>query len=352
VDLDTGFLRDLCLAPGVIGFLAPVERVVAERLAATTPSAAVTHDSLGTITAAAGGGDPRIVLAAHADQIGAVVTGADERGFLWLRPSGMLDAEVMPGRLVCVHAAGGPREGVVGRMPNDLLPAGDHATKAAFDDLWLDLGAGSREEALSLVAIGDTVTFAPRFATLAGGLVTSQALDDRAGVYAIVRTLELCAASAAGLAAVATTGEETSFLGARAAAAALRPEAVVVVVVVDVIWASDHPRAGAQLAGGDVRLGAGPVLSRGGGMSERLAGLARDTAADEGIPLQVRAVAGATLSDADELLPIPGAETLVLSIPLRYMHSPFEVASGGDVERAARLIAAVVDRLQAASSAV
>jgi len=351
VDLDTDFLRDLCLAPGVIGFLAPVERVVAERLAATTPDAAVTHDSLGTFTAT-GGGDPRIMLAAHADQIGAVVTGADERGFVWLRPSGLLDAEVMPGRLVCVHAAGGPREGVIGRMPSDLLPGGERATKASFDDLWLDLGAGSREEALSLVAIGDTVTFASRFATLAGGLVASQALDDRAGVYAIVRALELRAEStsgAAGLAVVATTGEETSFLGARAVAAALRPE---VVVVVDVIWASDHPRAGAQLAGGDVRLGAGPVLSRGGGMSERLAGLTRDAAADVGIPLQVRAVAGATLSDADELLPIPGAETLALSIPLRYMHSPFEVASGADVERTAQLIAAVVGRLQAASPAV
>jgi tetrahedral aminopeptidase len=142
---------------------------------------------------------------------------------------------------------------------------------------------------------------------------------------------------------VATTGEETSFLGARALAASLRPG---VVVVVDVIWASDHPRVDARLVGGTVRLGAGPVLNRGGGMSERLLELARAAAADAGIPLQMRAVAGATLSDADELLPIPGAETLAVSIPLRYMHSPHEVVSGEDVELTARLVAAVVERLR------
>ncbi|HEY5168849.1 MAG TPA: M42 family peptidase, partial [Thermoleophilia bacterium] len=132
-------------------------------------------------------------------------------------------------------AVGRVAGGAKPRMPNDFLSDEDRAAKASFSDLWLDIGASNREEALALVAIGDPVTFAPRFAELAGGLVTSQALDDRTGVYAIVRALEECAArvdgSAARFTAVATVGEETGFVGARRVALTQRPDVIVVVDV-------------------------------------------------------------------------------------------------------------------------
>lgn len=367
--LDVGFLRDLCLASGASGYEAPVGRLIAARIRHTMPRGEIASDTVGNFTvtlADEGVGGHRVLLAAHADQIGAVVSGADEHGFVWLQPSGLLDASLLPGHLVSVQTATGPLDAVVGRVPGDFLRDGDSA-KLGFDDLWLDIGAKTQEEALSLVAIGDPVTFTPSFVRLARDGLASQALDDRAGVYAIFRGLELWSAGphardtesvtargtgsdtqgqgglhrgAPHVTAVATTGEETTFLGARALATSLRPD---IIVVVDVIWASDHPHVDGRKLGGDIRLGAGPVLNRGAGLSERLVRLVRTAAERARIPLQLRAVPGSTLSDADELLATPGAETIAFGIPLRYMHAPCEVVDGNDVEHTAELIAAFLE---------
>ena len=174
-------------------------------------------------------------------------------------------------------------------------------------------------------------------------MVASQALDDRAGVYALVRALELYAErpGAGALAGFTTVHEETTFMGAKALARRLRPD---VLVVLDGDFCSDTPAADAKELAGEVKLGAGPVLSRGAGSNERLVRLALEVAAAEGIPVQIKAYPGQTDTDADELMAAEGAATLTVGLPMRYMHSPYEVAHLDDLEATARLVAALARR--------
>ncbi len=175
-------------------------------------------------------------------------------------------------------------------------------------------------------------------------MVATQALDDRGGLYAMIRALELYAAEpgAARLTGLATVHEETTFMGARALALRLRPD---VVIVLDGDFCSDTPAADAKELAGEVKLGAGPVLSRGAGSSERLVALAREVAAAEGLAVQIKAYPGETETDADELMAAGAAATLTVGLPMRYMHSPFEVAHTGDLETTARLVAALARRI-------
>lgn len=340
--LDLDFFRDLCLAPGPSGYEEPVQQVVVARALAF---AEVETDVLGNVLAHAGAGPPHVLIAAHADQIGAVVTSVDEDGFVSLDKIGLLEPDLLPGKNLVVWSAQGPVEAVVGHKPWYAVQHQPPDKKpSTIDQHWLDIGARSREEALSLIAIGDPVTFAPRFVELAGGRYASPAIDDRAGVYVAFRALELVAAQSPGahMTAAATVGEETVFLGARSLATALRPD---VVVAVDVIFASDHPSVGPKELHGRVDLGAGPVLERGSFLNKRLFSLALEVAQDEGIPVQPHATGGETLTDADELMVAASAATMLVSVPVRYMHSPAEVIQGDDIEATARLLAALCRRL-------
>ena len=137
-------------------------------------------------------------------------------------------------------------------------------------------------------------------------------------------------------------------MGAKARAKRLTPG---VMIVVDGDFCSDTPAADAKKLAGEAKLGAGPVLGRGAGSNQRLLAIARDVAAAEGVPVQLKAAPEAMSTDADELMAAGVAATLSLSLPVRYMHSPFEVAHGDDLEAAARLIAALARRVGEAGAA-
>lgn len=338
---DVEFFRALCLAPGPTGFEGPVQRVVRERVGGF---AEMQGDALGDLLAAAGPAvGPGFLAAAHADQIGLIVTYVDEHGFVSFERIGGVDHQVLPGRDLVIHASGGPVEGVVGRRPVHFTPKDERGKAPEVQEQFIDIGAGNREAALERIAIGDPITFAPRFLELSDDMYATQAADDRAGVYAVARALELYAASpgAARFVAFSTVQEESTSMGARAQTLQQRPACV---VVVDVDFATDHPGVDVKKAGGEVKLGGGPVLFRGTGSNSRLFDLAREVAAEEGVDVQVKAAPGRMSTDADELM-AAGAATLSLSVPLRYMHSPFEVVRGIDMEAAARLLAALARRV-------
>jgi len=340
VTIDDGLLEELCLAPGPSGFEAPAQEVVRARLVALGP---VQADALGNVWAGVGaGGSPRVAVVAHTDQIGLIVTHVDEHGYLFVDKIGGVAPLLVPGRHFVVHGGGGPVHAVGGKKPSHIIPVADRGSVPPLDEQFLDVGAASREDALQRVAIGDPVTFAPDYVELAPGVVASQALDDRAGVYAMIRSLQLYAADpgAAELTGVATVHEETTYMGAKAQTRRMEAD---ILVVVDADFCSDTPAADAKRLAGDVRLGAGPVLGRGAGSNQRLLALAREVAAAQGIAVQMKAYPEASSTDADELM-ATGAATLSLSIPVRYMHSPFEVAHTDDLEAAARLVAALARR--------
>lgn len=334
-------LRSLCLAPGPTGFEAPVQEVVRRRL---SPLGAVAGDPLGNVWVSIGPEDgPLLGIAAHADQIGLIVTHVDEHGYLGVERIGGVAPLLVPGRHFVVHGRAGEVHAVGGRKPTHIIPAEDRDKAPALHEQFLDIGARDRAVALERVAVGDPVTFAPDFIELSPGVVATQALDDRAGVYAMIRALELYAAApgAARVAGFATVHEETTFMGAKALARRLRPD---VLVVLDGDFCSDTPAAGARELAGEVKLGAGPVLSRGAASNERLLAMAREVAAAEGIPIQIKAYPGQTDTDADELMAAGTAATLTVGLPMRYMHSPFEVACLDDLEATASLVAALARR--------
>jgi putative aminopeptidase FrvX len=339
---DIDLLRDLCLAPAPSGFEAPVQQAVSRRLA---PLGEASRDPLGNLWLGIGPQPgTEVVVAAHADQIGLIVTFVDEHGYLRVEKIGGLAAPLVPGREFVVHGALGPVTAIGGRTPAHIVAEADRDRTPPLHEQFLDIGADSREAALERVSVGDAVTFAPAFVELSPGVVASQALDDRAGVYVTVRALEFYAAGPGGarLTALTTVQEEVTGTGAKARA--LRP-APDVFVVVDGDFCSDTPAADAKRLAGEVKLGAGPVLGRGAGSNQALLELAVETAAAEGLPVQLKAAPEAMYTDADELMAGGLAATLSLSLPVRYMHSPFEVAHLDDLEAAALLVAALTRRL-------
>ena len=339
---DLELLRDLCAAPAPTGFEAPVQDVVRTRLATV---AEPQGDPLGNVWATVvGEGSPSVLVTAHADQIGLIVTFVDENGFLSFDKIGGVDPQLLPGRNLLVHGTKGPVNGVVGRKPSHKMTKEERAKAPELHEQWLDIGCSSREEALELVRIGDPITFPPHFLDLAGGRYASPAFDNRAGVYVCLRALEHYrdARAAADLTALLTVHEETTFMGAKAMAIRWQPD---VIVVVDVDFASDDPGMDAKKLGGEVKLGAGPVVHRGAAGNLALTDLAIQVAAKEGIRVQVKAVPGNTSTDAEELMAAGTAATLSFSIPVRNMHSAFEVLEPDDAEAGALLAAAVARRV-------
>ncbi len=339
---DLDLLRDLCAAPAPTGFEAPAQEIVRRRLAGL---GVVQGDPLGNVWCdVVPEGAPHVVVTAHSDQIGLIVTYVDEHGFVSFDGVGGIDAQLLPGRLLVVQGAGGPVHGVVGRKPSHKMTKDERAKAPDLTDQWLDIGAASRDEALALVQVGDPITFPARWVELANGRYASPAFDNRSGVYVCVRALEHYAAApaTARFTALTTVHEETTFMGAKAMAVRWQPD---VVVVVDVDFASDDPGLDAKKLGGEVKLGAGPVIHRGAGSNHMLVELAREVAAAEGIPVQIKAMPGATSTDAQEFMASGQAATLSLSLPVRNMHSAAEVMQPSDAEACALLAAGVVRRL-------
>jgi endoglucanase len=344
ISTDIDFLRALCGAPGPTGFEAPAQEVLRRRLDGT---AAGQSDPLGNLWAdVPAEGAPHVVVTGHNDQIGLIVTYVDEHGFVFFDKIGGVDPQLLPGRHLVIHGPKGPVDAVVGRRPTHIIPKKEQGKAPAMHEQFMDIGAGSRDEALALVGIGDPVTFEAAFLELAGGRYGSPAFDDRAGVYVAFRALEHYRAKPAGakLTALATVHEETTFMGAKAMARRLEAD---VIIVVDVDFASDDPSVDPKKLGGEVKLGGGPVIHRGAGGNLAITDYAVQVAANEGIPVQVKALPGRTQTDAEELMASGRATTLSFSIPVRYMHSPLEVMQPDDAEAGALLAAALTRRLAA-----
>jgi len=292
----------------------------------------------------------RLLVMGHIDEIGLIVTHIDDEGYVWFRAVGGWDAQILVGQRLVLDTAGGPVTGVVGKKPIHLQREEDRKKVADIRELHIDIGARDGAEARERVRIGDVAVIAAEPAELPNGRLTSRALDNRLGSYVALESARLVAAAGGAqweLAAVAAAQEEITFGGSRTSAFALEPDAA---IVVDVTHATDAPGIDAKEAGKH-ELGSGPVLSRGSVLNHALFELLFQTALDEGIPFTVEASARATGTDADAVhLSRGGVATALVSIPIRYMHSPVELVQLDDVHACARLIAAAALRLDGDTS--
>ncbi len=341
-DHSVQFLKQLLTTPGPSGDEAAVARLwraEAERFADE-----VSADVRGSSFAVLKGGAPRVLLAGHIDEIGLMVSHIDDDGYLWFSGIGGWDPQVLVGQRVRLLGRQGEVVGVIGKKPIHLLEDEEKQKASKLKDMWIDIGARTRDEALERVRAGTVGVLDAPLYDFPNSRIVSRSIDDRVGAFTVLEALRLLAEErpSATVAAVATSQEEITFAGARTAAFSFDPQ---VAIAVDVTFATDHPTSDKKQHG-DVRLGGGPVLSRGAANSPVIFEMLVEVAEREGIPYSVQISPRYTGTDADEIhVARSGVATGVVSIPNRYMHSPNEMVELGDLENAARLIAAFVRSL-------
>ena len=344
------FLKELvaCRAPS--GFEQDGQRVMARRLAGA--GVACAFDVHGNLHAVVNEGAPvKVMLEAHCDEIGFLVSYIDDQGFLYLIPNGGVTIPTVAGERVVIQGRNGPVNGVFGVRPPHLMGPKERDNVAPKDlaDAPVDIGASSKAEAESLVALGAPAVVDAGWRPLAGSRVSCRGFDNRIGAFIateVVRRLaeEPLAPLNVALHLVGSVQEELGLIGGQTASYAVAPD---IGICLDVGFATDATPADRRKMG-DVRLGVGPILGVGPLYNPKLRTMLEATARLEEIPLQAQVRARAAGNNAYSMrLQRGGAAVALISIPLRYMHSPVEVVDLDDVERIIRLLCAFIGGLPA-----
>ncbi|HKK07965.1 MAG TPA: M42 family peptidase [Gemmatimonadota bacterium] len=337
------FLTRLLDAYGPSGYEGAPARVWREE--ARSFADEVWLDVQGNSFAAAGPEDaPTIMLAGHIDEIGLMVHHIDEKGYLFVQAVGGWDPQVLVGQRVSVLGGEGVVPGVVGRKAIHLIDRDERDKAVKLKDLWIDIGARDRDEALARVQVGDVAVLAGETVELANDRFAARSIDDRIGTLVALEALRRVAGESLNVrvVAVATTQEEIGYRsggGAATSSFGVAPDAA---IAIDVTHATDHPSVDRK-EHGDVDLGGGPVLSRGAVVNAVLYRLLTEAAGRAGIEIQVHAAPSGTGTDADSIYTArTGVATAVVSVPNRYMHSPSQMVAASDVEGASELIATLL----------
>jgi endoglucanase len=287
-------------------------------------------------------GAKKVLLAGHIDEIGLIVTHINDDGTLAFRSIGGWDAQVLIGQRLRILARGGHVTGVIGRKAAHLMRGDDRDKGAKIEDLWIDIGASKKEEAVARVRVGDAAVIDAQPVMLTDDLMASRAHDDRCCAFIALETLRLLSEGEPPLCdvyAAATVQEEITFRGAHTVAATLAPD---VAIALDVTHASDRPGAAPQEVGAH-GVGSGAAITRGSVANEALVDLLIATAERENLPYTLEASGRHSGTDADAMV-VTGRGTAggVISVPCRYMHSPVEIVSLTDLETCAKLLAATI----------
>jgi endoglucanase len=333
------FLKDLLSAPGLSGYEEPATRVIEERWKPLVHE--ISRSNIGSLhglrRGAAPAPRPSIMIATHMDAIGLMVTGIVD-GFLRVASVGGVDARVLPGQPVTVHATGGGGTSclpaVVAQPSARLLPPEQADGPVPLEFLLVDTGLSPRQVAQQ-VRVGDLVSYATEPLELAGEVISGHTLDNRASVAALTVCLEELQARphAWDVWAVATVQEETGLTGAFTSAYQLHPS---MALAVDVTFAKGPGANDWQT----VAFGKGPTLCMGPNLHPALFKTLKEVADKLEIPYIVEYAPRHTGTDAYAMqVAAEGIPTALISIPLRYMHTPVEAVVVKDIRRAGRLMA-------------
>lgn len=342
-EVSRGFLERLLVTASPSGFETEAARIW--RAEAETFADEVSVDAAGNSYARLKGDGPRVMIEGHIDEIGVMITHIDDDGFLWFRPIGGWDDQVLVGQRIRVLGANGPVVGVIGKKPRHQLSADDLNKVSKIESLWIDIGAQDAEAAREKVQIGDPGVIEQPLVALTDDLLACRGMDNRVGAFVALEALRMLAQGerpAADVWAVATSQEEITFGGARTSSFQLDPA---VAIAIDVTHATDHPDADVR-GNGRCKLGGGPALARGSAVSPLVHARLVAAAESEGIPFVVEATPRSTGTDADAIAyQRAGIPCGLVSVPNRYMHSPSEMVSLRDLENCSRVIAAFTRQL-------
>ncbi len=280
---------------------------------------------------------PSLMIEGHMDELGFMVSDITDNGSIRFVPIGGFDPKILPGIEVTVW---GKEKlfGVIGATPPHLLSGKSKVSK--ISDLCIDLGM-SKEKAESLVSIGDIVTINTFFTPLMGDIVAARCIDDRGGVAIVLKALEILSTFKLenDIIAVATVQEEVGLRGAKTAAAHIKPGCA---IAIDVCHGTSP-----GVSEDAFPCGKGPVITMGPNLHRKMTQKLIELAKRDGIDLQLEVCRGDTGTDAWEIqVSGAGVPTALLSVPLRYMHSNYEVCDTNDLESAAKLISSFAVQLK------
>ena len=278
------------------------------------------------------GKKPHILIDAHIDQIGLVVTHITEEGFLKISGCGGIDRRILSAQQVVVLGKE-QVNGVICSVPPHL--ESDESKVPEMSDICIDVGM-TKAQAEEKISLGDKIVFAPHCEKLLGDRISGTALDDRCGVTSILRAMDIVKGETlqCEVTVLFSTQEEVGERGAKIAAFDIEPDIAIAVDVSFALTADDSELKCGKMFGGCM-IGFSPTLDR--ELSEKF----REIAVKSELPYQTEIMSGSTGTNADRFsVNRGGAKAVTLSIPLKYMHTPAEVISVSDVENTAQLIAA------------
>lgn len=332
-----GFLTELLHARSPSGYESEAQTVFDRHV---KPAAdAYAGDALGNRIATLNPeGDPTLMLAGHMDELGLIVTYVNKDGFIYFDTIGGHDRTVISGRRVLIQTAKGLVKGVTGKRAVHLMDEADRKKVPEIHEIWIDIGARTKAEALERISIGDAATYDHEFELIHGTIGTARAFDNKVGAYVVGETLIRLSREArkpaARVVAVATSQEEIGTRGAIGSGYSVDPQ---VCLVVDVGHATDHPDCDNRKYG-ETKLSGGPIICRGGNINPKVYENLLRAAKKLKIPYQLDSDPRPTGTDARAIqVSRGGVATGLVGIPLRYMHTPSEVVDLEDVERCVRL---------------
>ena len=325
------FLIKLCESPHISGFESGGAEII--RKAFMEHLTDVSTDKFGNVVGVKkGGGKGKLLLAAHMDEIGLMVADIDERGFVRFVTLGGFDARVFPAMEVIIHG----REdvfGVIGIKPPHILPPEDANKTFKAEDLLIDTGFG-REKLTELVRVGDVITVNSKAVDLKNGYLSAKSMDDSAGVAALLSAIKQLERYEHDLDVyfIATAQEEVGLRGARTSAFSIEPD---IAIAVDVGFGKTPDVEDSK----SIEMGKGPALAVGPGIHPAVFDILKKAAKNANLKYQVEVIPARTGTDAD-IMQITGAGAAagVISVPLKYMHTPVETVKLDDVEMTGRLL--------------
>ena len=334
---DVKYLKKLLETPSPTGAEEVAAELFRQRLCEVADS--IETNTMGSVHAVleGKGAGPSVMLAAHIDEIGLMVTYISDEGYLSVSPVGGVDAAILPGMRMDVITQKGILRGVVGRKPIHLIKADERTKVTPIDQLHIDLGLPAAE-VKKLVRVGDEIVYGVGFEQFGKNMAISRAFDDKIGVFIAARVMENLAKAGRGsgaFIAAATVQEEIGTRGAMTSAFGVNPD---VGLAFDVTHATDYPGPEKSKCG-DIRCGGGPVIARGPNINPIVFDRLVAAAEAEKIKYQIEAEPSVTGTDARAIqVTRGGIPTGLVSVPLRSMHTPTEVINLKDVDATIKLI--------------
>lgn len=332
------FLKKLLTTPTPSGYESPGQRIwcnYARRFADE-----VRTDAYGNAIAVLNpGGDPKILLDGHADELGLMVKHIDDKGYVYFQRIGGVDPATVRNKRVDIHTAKGIVRGVIGATAIHLQERGKEPKAPKMHECWIDIGAKDGKAAKARVAIGDPATFVDSFEMLDKNIAIARAMDNRVGTWAVIEALRMAksAKPACAIYACSSIQEETGCNGAQMQVYNVRPHAA---IAVDVTHATDTPGIDAKQHG-EVKMSGGPTVSIGRENHPAVVDRLRKVARKKKISLQIETFSLTGGTDAYAMwTKNGGVPAAIVGIPNRYMHSTVEMLDLRDLENTAKLLAA------------